>query len=68
MLQVTGSRSKVGHGSDSDVAQLDKCRNIYAKFEFLLVYGHRDLARTMWLLSPTQLIAQPDNRVKSIPA
>ena len=42
----TGSRSKIGCGSDHDVAQLDHGRNTCAKFELLPVYGYRDLART----------------------
>ena len=46
MLKVTGSRSKVAHGSDHDVAQLDHSRNICAQFELLQVYGHRDIAWT----------------------
>ena len=46
MFKVTGSRSKVEPGSDHDVAQLDHDRNMCAKFELLLAYSHRDLART----------------------
>ena len=41
MFKVTGSRSKVGSGSDYDVAQLDYGRNMCAKFELLPVYGYR---------------------------
>ena len=57
MLKGTRSRSKVGSGSDCDVAQLDHGRSICAKFELLPDYGHRDqgqrlnLGLTMTLLN-----------------
>ena len=50
MLKVTGSRSKVAPRSDHDVAQLGHGRNIWAQFELLPVYGHRDLAQTKWYI------------------
>ena len=40
IFKVTGSRSKVGSGSDYDVAQLDHGRNNCAKFELLPVYSY----------------------------
>ena len=50
IFKVTGS--KVEPASDHDVAQLDHGKNMCAKFELLPAYGHRDLARTKWLLPP----------------
>ena len=52
MLKVTESRSKVAPGSGHDFAQPDHDRNICAKFELLLVYGHRDIARKKWQPPP----------------
>ena len=56
-------RSKVASGSDHDVAQLDHGRNMCAKFELLLAYGHSDLARTK-----RQLLPAHPARMKTVPA
>ena len=64
MFKVTGSR--VGPGSDHDVAQLDHGMNMCARFELLRAYGYRDLARTKWQPPPAHPPARPA-RMKTIP-